>query len=233
MTCWAHLELVSSAGTSPVSAPVSQSQSVRQHCPVTTVTLHPGITIIMALHTNIGLGDFILMDQINMEEFLKNLKIRCGTSRQSVWVVWADDSSTDFSIFWATWSLQQGSTEANENIYSFLTAIFSSFCFTVEAVSQPHSSIHKLAVFCIHSYLSRIKQEFPHLCWTVLMSLADSWSQSFPVTFSRRSQNNCHNPSPNPKSKSKVKSQKSEDLEWLYSAVVPPTHPPTKTFLSN
>ena len=135
-------------------------------------------------------------------------------------VVWADDSSTDFSIFWATWSLQQGSTEANENIYRFLTTIFSSFCFTVEAVSQPHSSIHKLAVFCIHSYLSRIKQEFPHLCWTVLMSLADSWSQSFPVTFSRRSQNNCHNPSPNPKSKSKVKSQKSEDLEWLYSAVI-------------
>ena len=35
--------------------------------------------IIMALHTNVGLGDFILLDKINMEEFTKNLKIRCGS----------------------------------------------------------------------------------------------------------------------------------------------------------
>ena len=34
----------------------------------------------MALHTNVGLGDFILMDKINMEEFTKNLKLRCGPS---------------------------------------------------------------------------------------------------------------------------------------------------------
>ena len=34
----------------------------------------------MALHTDVGLGDFILMDKINMEEFTKNLKIRCGSS---------------------------------------------------------------------------------------------------------------------------------------------------------
>ena len=33
----------------------------------------------MALHTNVGLGDFILLDKINMEEFTKNLKIRCGS----------------------------------------------------------------------------------------------------------------------------------------------------------
>ena len=32
----------------------------------------------MAIHTNVGLGDFILMEKINMEEFSKNLKIRCG-----------------------------------------------------------------------------------------------------------------------------------------------------------
>ena len=32
----------------------------------------------MAIHTNVGLGDFILMEKINMEEFTKNLKIRCG-----------------------------------------------------------------------------------------------------------------------------------------------------------
>ena len=32
----------------------------------------------MAIHTNVGLGDFILMEKINMEEFAKNLKIRCG-----------------------------------------------------------------------------------------------------------------------------------------------------------
>ena len=30
----------------------------------------------MALHTNVGLGDFILMDKITMEEFVKNLKLR-------------------------------------------------------------------------------------------------------------------------------------------------------------
>ena len=33
---------------------------------------------VMALHTKVGLGDFILMDTINMEEFIKNLKLRCG-----------------------------------------------------------------------------------------------------------------------------------------------------------
>ena len=32
----------------------------------------------MAIHTNVGLGDFILMEKINMEEFTRNLKIRCG-----------------------------------------------------------------------------------------------------------------------------------------------------------
>ena len=37
----------------------------------------------MALHTNVGLGDFILMDKINMEEFTKNLKKRCGPCCQS------------------------------------------------------------------------------------------------------------------------------------------------------
>ena len=30
----------------------------------------------MALHTNVGLGDFILMEKITMEEFVKNLKLR-------------------------------------------------------------------------------------------------------------------------------------------------------------
>lgn len=30
----------------------------------------------MALHTNVGLGDFILMEKINLEEFVKNLKLR-------------------------------------------------------------------------------------------------------------------------------------------------------------
>ena len=35
-------------------------------------------SLIMALHTNVGLGDFILMDKINMEEFVRNLKTRCG-----------------------------------------------------------------------------------------------------------------------------------------------------------
>ena len=30
----------------------------------------------MALHTNVGLGDFILMEKIDMEQFIKNLKIR-------------------------------------------------------------------------------------------------------------------------------------------------------------
>ena len=31
----------------------------------------------MALHTDIGLGDFVLMDKIDMAQFVKNLKIRC------------------------------------------------------------------------------------------------------------------------------------------------------------
>ena len=30
----------------------------------------------MALHTNVGLGDFILMEKINMDEFVKNLRVR-------------------------------------------------------------------------------------------------------------------------------------------------------------
>ncbi len=30
----------------------------------------------MALHTNVGLGDFVLMDDISMNPFLQNLKIR-------------------------------------------------------------------------------------------------------------------------------------------------------------
>ena len=30
----------------------------------------------MALHTNVGLGDFVLMDEISMAPFLKNLQIR-------------------------------------------------------------------------------------------------------------------------------------------------------------
>jgi hypothetical protein len=30
----------------------------------------------MALHTNVGLGDFVLMDDISMEPFLQNLKKR-------------------------------------------------------------------------------------------------------------------------------------------------------------
>jgi hypothetical protein len=30
----------------------------------------------MALHTNVGLGDFVLMDKIDMVQFVKNLKIR-------------------------------------------------------------------------------------------------------------------------------------------------------------
>ena len=44
----------------------------------------------MAIHTNVGLGDFILMEQINMEEFAKNLKIRCGPSYFVVWWVRAE-----------------------------------------------------------------------------------------------------------------------------------------------
>ena len=30
----------------------------------------------MALHTTTGLGDFVLMDSINMKQFVDNLKIR-------------------------------------------------------------------------------------------------------------------------------------------------------------
>jgi hypothetical protein len=30
----------------------------------------------MALHTNVGLGDFVLMEKIDMAQFIKNLKIR-------------------------------------------------------------------------------------------------------------------------------------------------------------
>ena len=41
----------------------------------------------MALHTNVGLGDFILMDTINMDEFVKNLKIRCGFLKLSFNIV--------------------------------------------------------------------------------------------------------------------------------------------------
>ena len=36
----------------------------------------------MAIHTSVGLGDFILMEKINMEEFTRNLKIRCGPVRE-------------------------------------------------------------------------------------------------------------------------------------------------------
>ena len=30
----------------------------------------------MALHSSVGLGDFILMEKITMEQFVKNLRIR-------------------------------------------------------------------------------------------------------------------------------------------------------------
>ena len=35
-----------------------------------------GILIIMALHTTVGLGDFILMPEITMDNFVSNLKKR-------------------------------------------------------------------------------------------------------------------------------------------------------------
>ena len=37
----------------------------------------------MALHTATGLGDFILLDKINMEAFTHNLKIRCVATPSS------------------------------------------------------------------------------------------------------------------------------------------------------
>jgi hypothetical protein len=35
----------------------------------------------MALHTNVGLGDFVLMEKIDMAQFVKNLKIRWVTGQ--------------------------------------------------------------------------------------------------------------------------------------------------------
>ena len=44
------------------------------------------ITVIaMALHTDIGLGDFVLMERINIDDFIKNLRVR--------WVVNKDGKS--------------------------------------------------------------------------------------------------------------------------------------------
>ena len=118
--------------------------------------------------------------------------------------------------------------------------------FKQRSFQHQHVRIRSMHLSLIYVYVSKLKKYFLtvfiaeslfslilinrwwwHLLWATIVQL---YSEKIFCTSENYLARNCHNPRPSPSPQSKVKCQMSKDLEWLYSAVVPPTTTHHKNF---